>query len=121
MIFIPTKCRECINPKKLEDSNWDLLYQHHLNQNSTFLKLIAEIQEKNEQQASLLIADSVLRNLNYGRVEHSLGSLDRTENLYSNSQGIVATINDFKGSIEFRNNSITHNMVFIPSAILSNN
>ena len=67
------------------------------------------------------MADSVFRNLNYGRVEHSLGSLDRTENLYSNSQGIVATINDFKGSVEFRNNSITHNMVFIPSAILSNN
>jgi hypothetical protein len=49
-----------------------------------------------------------------------LGSLDPLKNKFAQSKGIVCSINDFEGRIEFINNTMTKNMVFIPSAITSN-
>ena len=36
------------------------------------------------------------------------------------SKGLILNIVDFKGPIEFLNNTVRHNDVFIPSAIVSN-
>lgn len=54
-------------------------------------------------------------------MEHALASLKRDENRWSTSKGIVVSITDFGGPVEFINNTISKNMVFIPSAIFSNN
>ena len=67
------------------------------------------------------MANSEFTNLNYGKVVHALGSLDKEKNPTAQSKGIVANINDFKGNIEFINNNITRNLVFFPSAIFANN
>jgi len=65
--------------------------------------------------------NSTFTNLNYGQVLYTLGSLNRKLNLNSNSRGIICSINDFEGDIEFKGNNISKNMVFIPSAIFTNN
>ena len=73
-----------------------------------------------QRQKKLVVANSSFSNLNYGKAVHALGSLRPSENKFSQSKGIVCSINDFNGRIEFINNSFAKNMVFIPSAILSN-
>lgn len=66
------------------------------------------------------MTDSSFHNLNYGKAVHALSSLKPSENKFSQSKGIVCSINNFEGRIEFINNTFTKNMVFIPSAIFSN-
>ena len=36
------------------------------------------------------------------------------------SKGIVLNVHDFKGPVEFLNNTVRHNNVFIPTAIIAN-
>jgi hypothetical protein len=62
-----------------------------------------------------------MTNLNYGQVVHGLGVLNKTTNPYKESKGVVLSLHDFEGSVEFVNNNVTHNMVFIPSGIVANN
>ena len=58
--------------------------------------------------------------MNYGQVVTNLGVLDPALNQYAQSRGMVMTVNDFEGEVEFINNTVKHNMAFIPSAVLAN-
>ena len=66
------------------------------------------------------MVDSIFENLNYGKLLHGLGSKNKQINPFGGSKGIVCTLIDFGGRIEFINNTITKNMIFIPSTIFSN-
>ena len=66
------------------------------------------------------INDSEFVNLNYGKVEHCLPSLEKELNPLSISKGLVLSINDFMGPIEVLNSTFNKNMVFFPSAAYSN-
>ena len=76
--------------------------------------------ERAKNQSMIFVQDSVFENLNYGKVLHGLGSKDKKINPFGESKGIVCTLIDFGGKVEFHNNTINKNMVFIPSAIFTN-
>lgn len=71
-------------------------------------------------QSSIIVFESVFENLNYGKVLHALGSKNKQINRFGESKGIVCTLIDYGGRIEFINNTISKNMIFIPSAIFAN-
>lgn len=58
--------------------------------------------------------------MNYGQYVHSLASLKPTGSKFAQSRGILCSINDFEGRIEFINNTISKNMVLLPTAVFSN-
>ena len=84
------------------------------------MALTKQMQVVAQRQKKLVVTNSSFQNLNYGKAVHALGSLRPSENKFSQSKGIICSINNFEGRIEFTNNSFAKNMVFIPSAILSN-
>jgi hypothetical protein len=113
MIFIPPA-------QKFVDDTRQVLYQYNINQDPASQKIIDVMHELSREQKQLVVTQSEFHNLNFGRVLHSLGSLNPSNNKFAQSKGIVCSINDFEGRIEFINNTLTKNMVFIPSAITSN-
>ena len=72
------------------------------------------------KQKVVFITNSTFINLNYGSIETALGSLIRDKNSMSQSTGMILTINQFNGPIEFLNNTVSHNMVLIHDAMYSN-
>lgn len=123
MIYVPPipEYMHHQNDNKIEGSTeQNIVYQHQYNQPENSQKAIEEIKEKAIKQKQLIVVNSEFQNLNYGKAEHAQASLKRSENLFSQSKGIVCSITDFEGRVEFINNTISKNMVFIPSAIFSN-
>jgi hypothetical protein len=73
-----------------------------------------------KNQKGIHISNSTFVNLNYGTLENSLASLLKDRNSLSQSTGIVLSINNFGGPVEFLHNNVSHNMVLFPDAIFSN-
>ena len=59
-------------------------------------------------------------NLNYGKGLKALRKKDQSVLQMARNKGILLNIDDFEGDIQLLQNDITQNMVFIPTAIVSN-
>lgn len=73
-----------------------------------------------QRQRLISVSHSKLSNLRYGQALFGLNRLEQTSQRTVSDQGSVLSLHDFKGSLKLTNNTITNNLVFIPSAILSN-
>lgn len=79
--------------------------------------------EEAKQQKKIAVYKSIFENLNYGQVMYSLARIapGKANSQYLHqSKGHIFTIYEYSGPIELVNNTISKNMAFIPSAILSN-
>ena len=75
-------------------------------------------------QQKIGVYNSTFENLNYGQAIYSLGRTaenDKGVNHLHQSRGYVFTLYEYIGLIELINNTISKNMAFVPSSILSNN
>jgi hypothetical protein len=68
----------------------------------------------------IYINDSEFINLNYGKVDHCLPSLQKQLNPLSISKGLVLSLNSFFGPVEVFNSTFNKNIVFFPSAAYAN-
>ena len=58
--------------------------------------------------------------MNYGKGLKALRKKDQSVLQMARNKGILLNIDDFEGDIQLLQNDITQNMVFIPTAIVSN-
>lgn len=116
MIYVPTILKQ-VNPG-IDDH----LYSYHDNFDADEKSAYDAVKQQLKSQERIFLEDSLFSNLNYGKVTNALRKKNMDQRLeQSYNKGILLNAEQFDGRIEFIQNHISDNMVFIPGAIAANN